>query len=1285
MPDQNQRPNPYVGPRAFQTGEKLYGRDHEVRALLDLLIAERIVLLHSPSGAGKSSLVQAGLIPWLQGDGFDVLSVIRLNLDPPADLRYEAGFNRYAFSALLSLEEPQPEAQRLPLEKLAGMTLEDYLASRALGASVAAATSAGVNGPALLAAAPAVLIFDQFEEILTIDATDREAKLEFFHQLGAALRDRRRWALVSMREDYLASLDPYLRPIPTRLGNTFRLDFLQVPAARQAISQPVKEVGVGFNDAGVSKLVNDLRQVQVQEPDGSMKRQPGLYVEPVQLQVVCYHLWQNLSTDKTQITEEDISAIGNVDQSLAEYYAEQVAVVAQATAVKERDIREWFEHQLITEGGIRGQVLMELETSKGLANRAIRELENTHLVRAEKRLGATWFELAHDRLIQPVRQNNAGWFLANLSLLQRQATLWERENRPEHYLLRDEALVEAEAWAADHPDELTAIEIDFLDESREIRTREQEKRTAAEQAVKLEAAEKVAEAERKRAEEQARSARLLRRRAILLALLLVVAVGLASAAGYLGNQANLNAQKAQNERNNAVLQQNTAVAASFLADEQRRTAEAASNIANQQKATAEAASGIASTARALEAEQRQKAEGEANLRATAEGVALEQRDIALARQRAALALSYLDIQTDLSLLLSIEAYRTSTTTLEGKSALLAVLQRGLSRKLERFQVPSSTRSVYSVALSPDGQHLAWASEDGSITLWNYQDSSSTILTGHSARVWSVAYSPDGTKLASGGDDSSIILWDAASGKKLETLENGNKVRSLSWSPDNLHLAAAVGPHVVIWDTSTKKNVDRPLGYDINSIAWSPDGKKIAAASSNFVVYIIDPLTGNTTNQLTGHQKQVNCVAWAPDSKLLASGGEDHKVFLWNSAAGTYEELLPNHTDNVLTCAFSFDGALLATGSDDNDKTVILWDVQTRKLLDQITDNSRSVQGVAFIPKAGDVLLATGSRDTKIGLYKVITEQPLSEPLPDAKAPVIALGQTADGTVLIASYAQSILNVDKLAGNALEPVAGNLSQVKVVTSAAFSPDGTRIAYSTEGGEVKIVDLATGEDVSTLAGSPKPPASLAFGDRAIAAGYCSATAEGSDPGARSGACSQSEILLWDLASGQPHAEPLKGQSGLVRALAFSPDGLTLASGSEDHTILLWDLKTNAPKGLPLDRHQEAVTSLAFSPDGKTLASGSADQTLILWDVVTNQPIGRPLTGFTGDVLSLAFGPDREHLYAGTQDKKFLRWDVSDTLWIERACSLARRNLSLAEWRQYLPDKPYSKTCDQWPEGQ
>lgn len=79
----NSRPNPYVGPRSFRTGEKMYGRERETLELLDLVIAERIVLLYSPSGAGKTSLIQAALVPKLQEEGFNVTRPIRVSSEPP--------------------------------------------------------------------------------------------------------------------------------------------------------------------------------------------------------------------------------------------------------------------------------------------------------------------------------------------------------------------------------------------------------------------------------------------------------------------------------------------------------------------------------------------------------------------------------------------------------------------------------------------------------------------------------------------------------------------------------------------------------------------------------------------------------------------------------------------------------------------------------------------------------------------------------------------------------------------------------------------------------------------------------------------------------------------------------------------------------------------------------------------------------------------------------------------------------------------------------------------------
>ncbi len=422
--------NPYVGPRPFETGETLYGRAREILDLLDLLIAERIVLLYSPSGAGKTSLIQAGLIPKLEKKNFRILPVMRVGLGPPPDAfaGQAPKFNRYILSLLLSLEEGLEREQQIGVTELAQMTLSDYLEHRETQAESAKRT---------------VVIFDQFEEILTLNPIDQKEKVEFFTQVGIILRQPDCWALFSMREEFPAGLDPYLRLIPTRFKTTFRLELLQEEAARQAIQQPARQTGVLFSDEAAVKLTNDLCRVRVQQLNGSTEECPGLYVEPVQLQVVCYRLWDHLPAGTSEIQETHIQRAGDVNTALAGYYADRVAATVQTTGVRERIIREWFDKQLITEQGLRGQVLHGPKQSQGLSNRAIIPLVDAHLVRAENRRGATWYELAHDRLISPVRNNNADWFQANLSTLQRQAALWDEQNRPVGLLLRGDALKNA--------------------------------------------------------------------------------------------------------------------------------------------------------------------------------------------------------------------------------------------------------------------------------------------------------------------------------------------------------------------------------------------------------------------------------------------------------------------------------------------------------------------------------------------------------------------------------------------------------------------------------------------------------------------------------------------------------------------------------------------------------------------------------------------------------------------------------------------------------------------------
>jgi len=288
--------NPFVGPRPLETGQPIFGRDREIEQLYYLLSAERIVLFHSPSGAGKSSLIRAGLIPRLE-ERFDVRGPTRVNTQPPAD---DAGtflnVNRYVRSANLGFEEGVPKDRRRPDDVISRMTLAECVETRPRRRS---------------APQNIVLIFDQFEEILTADPLAFGAKYEFFRQLGELLQNPCIWALFALREDYLAPLDPYTEQVPTNLKNRFRIDLLSREAAREAMAGTADKGGRTFASGAAEKLVLDLAAMQVQQADGTFERQVGPTVEPLQLQVVCRGLWERMPADRLLIETEDVDAFGD--------------------------------------------------------------------------------------------------------------------------------------------------------------------------------------------------------------------------------------------------------------------------------------------------------------------------------------------------------------------------------------------------------------------------------------------------------------------------------------------------------------------------------------------------------------------------------------------------------------------------------------------------------------------------------------------------------------------------------------------------------------------------------------------------------------------------------------------------------------------------------------------------------------------------------------------------------------------------------------------------------------
>jgi hypothetical protein len=293
-----------------------------------------------------------------------------------------------------------------------------------------------------------------------------------------------------MREEYVAALEPYLHLLPTGLETRMRLPMLDAEGAAQAIEGPARAKNVTFEPAAVRALVDNLRRVQVAAPDGTVARVLGPYIEPVHLQVVCQNLWERLLGDETPTDERCVTAADldrldcergdadadYVDRALAGYYDARVVAVASGGGVTEGALRRWIERSLVNERGVRLQVLREQPSSGGMQTPVLDRLVDTFLLRLEDRGGRRWFELAHDRLVEPVCASNAAWFGIHATELERKAQLWIEQGRRRGLLLYGDELREAERSTAASPSEAPVIVGELLKASLDARTRRQERR-----------------------------------------------------------------------------------------------------------------------------------------------------------------------------------------------------------------------------------------------------------------------------------------------------------------------------------------------------------------------------------------------------------------------------------------------------------------------------------------------------------------------------------------------------------------------------------------------------------------------------------------------------------------------------------------------------------------------------------------------------------------------------------------------------------------------------------------
>ncbi|MBD2113753.1 MULTISPECIES: WD40 repeat domain-containing protein [Cyanophyceae] len=375
--------------------------------------------------------------------------------------------------------------------------------------------------------------------------------------------------------------------------------------------------------------------------------------------------------------------------------------------------------------------------------------------------------------------------------------------------------------------------------------------------------------------------------------------------------------------------------------------------------------------------------------------------------------------------------------------------------------------VLSVAFSPDGETIATASADQSVKLWNRQGEELQTLKGHSARISSVVFSPDGETIATASDDQSVKLWNRQ-GEELQTLKgHSNWVRSVAFSPDGETIATASDDQSVkLWNRQGEE-LQTLKGHSdwVRSVAFSPDGETIATASNDQNIKLWNR-QGEELQTLKGHSDSVLSVVFSPDGETIATASDDQSVKLWNRQ-GEELQTLKGHSDWVRSVAFSPDGETIATAGDD--QSVKLWNRQGEEL-QTLKGHSAGVWSVAFSPDGETI--ATASADQSVKLWNRQGEE--LQTIKGHSNWVLSVAFSPDGETIATASADQSVKLWNRQGEELQTLKGHSAGI---WSVAFSPDGETIATASADQSVKLWNRQ-GEELQTLKGHSDSVLSVAF---------------------------------------------------------------------------------------------------------------------------------------------------------------------------------------------------------------